>query len=155
MLPTTEKIFLGYEHRRTHQQSLLSHEQSNYILDAHPNWDCITPTQPNPTRSEVRHSTVLVSNPFDRVQPTARASKYTFRSNTVMSAEGQYHEPPAHQLHAGTTPLVPKDVPPGAAKTIPDDPAQAAMYKLLGSNLRCTLSDGRTATGTFICMDRL
>lgn len=51
--------------------------------------------------------------------------------------------------------IVPKDLPPGAAKSIPDDPAQAAMYKLLGARLRCTLHDGRTATGTFICMDRL
>ena len=51
--------------------------------------------------------------------------------------------------------MVPKDVPPGAAKDIPTDPAQAAMYKLLGARLKCTLDDGRTATGTFTCMDRL
>jgi len=52
---------------------------------------------------------------------------------------------------------IPRDIPAGSLKqlSIPDDPAQAAMYKLLGSRIKCTLADGRTATGTFICMDRL
>jgi len=35
------------------------------------------------------------------------------------------------------------------------DPAACAMQNLLGSILRCTLDDGRIATGTFVCVDRL
>ena len=55
--------------------------------------------------------------------------------------------------------VIPKDTPQDEAKAkaqaIPSHPAQAKMQQLLGKKLKCTLSDGRTATGTFICMDRL
>mmetsp|Transcript_16235 Transcript_16235/g.35307 ORF Transcript_16235/g.35307 Transcript_16235/m.35307 type:complete len:156 (-) Transcript_16235:572-1039(-) len=39
----------------------------------------------------------------------------------------------------------------------PDDVSGAldAMHKLLGSNIRCTLDDGRNLDGTFLCLDRL
>jgi small nuclear ribonucleoprotein (snRNP)-like protein len=29
------------------------------------------------------------------------------------------------------------------------------MHKLIGQSVKCTLDDGRTATGTFVCLDRL
>ena len=35
------------------------------------------------------------------------------------------------------------------------NPHQQAMRNLLGQTLKCTLADGRTATGTLICIDRL
>ena len=73
-----------------------------------------------------------------------------------MEAAVQLVVPPGPpQQQQQQQPIVPKDVPPGAAKDIPTDPAQAAMFKLLGARLKCTLNDGRTATGTFTCMDRL
>ncbi|CAB9518893.1 expressed unknown protein [Seminavis robusta] len=68
------------------------------------------------------------------------------------SSEDDYYY---HQPHAmGVTS---SDIPADAvtSKPIPTDPAELAMYKLLGARLKCTLSDGRTATGTFICLDRL
>jgi hypothetical protein len=33
--------------------------------------------------------------------------------------------------------------------------AAEAMTQLLGQSIKCTLDDGRIATGTFVCMDRL
>jgi hypothetical protein len=33
--------------------------------------------------------------------------------------------------------------------------AAEAMTQLLGQSIKCTLNDGRIATGTFVCMDRL
>ncbi|KAI2501979.1 hypothetical protein MHU86_12462 [Fragilaria crotonensis] len=35
------------------------------------------------------------------------------------------------------------------------NPHQQALRNLLGQTLKCTLADGRTATGTLICIDRL
>lgn len=29
------------------------------------------------------------------------------------------------------------------------------MKELLGSRMKCTLDDGRTVSGTFVCLDRL
>mmetsp|Transcript_14105 Transcript_14105/g.21538 ORF Transcript_14105/g.21538 Transcript_14105/m.21538 type:complete len:106 (-) Transcript_14105:279-596(-) len=36
-----------------------------------------------------------------------------------------------------------------------DDSYQKCMRRLLGKTLKCTLDDGRTATGKLICVDRL
>ena len=33
--------------------------------------------------------------------------------------------------------------------------AAEAMTQLLGQSIKCTLDDGRIATGTFVCLDRL
>jgi hypothetical protein len=34
-------------------------------------------------------------------------------------------------------------------------PATKAMRAILGKTIKCTLDDGRTATGTLLCVDRL
>ena len=46
----------------------------------------------------------------------------------------------------------------GTASSTPTTAATAAidmMRAILGKSIKCTLDDGRTATGTFVCMDRL
>ena len=42
-----------------------------------------------------------------------------------------------------------------AAEAASTNPHHQAMRNLLGQSLKCTLDDGRTATGTLICIDRL
>jgi hypothetical protein len=43
----------------------------------------------------------------------------------------------------------------GTTYEIPDTPECRAMENLLGKTLKCTLDDGRTATGDLVCIDRL
>ena len=38
---------------------------------------------------------------------------------------------------------------------IPESPYCHAMQNLLGKTIKCTLDDGRTATGSLVCVDRL
>jgi len=61
----------------------------------------------------------------------------------------------ATQKMSTNSEVIPRDGPPRAVTKIPDHPTQATMYQLLGARLKCTLTDGRIATGTFICLDRL
>ena len=44
---------------------------------------------------------------------------------------------------------------PGTTYETPDTPECRAMESLLGKTLKCTLDDGRTATGKLVCIDRL
>lgn len=43
----------------------------------------------------------------------------------------------------------------GTASSTTTTPAIDMMRSILGKSIKCTLDDGRTATGTFVCMDRL
>ena len=60
--------------------------------------------------------------------------------------------PPTKQEGAGTND---NDRVGAAMSTANTTDAIGMIRGILGQSIKCTLDDGRTATGTFVCMDRL
>mmetsp|Transcript_20112 Transcript_20112/g.31070 ORF Transcript_20112/g.31070 Transcript_20112/m.31070 type:complete len:156 (-) Transcript_20112:191-658(-) len=74
-----------------------------------------------------------------------------------MADSNDEHKQNVGTAHSSVMTITPDDTTTHTAvrRIVRSDPAACAMQNLLGSIVRCTLDDGRIATGTFVCVDRL